>query len=260
MGTALAFAADGVDCIRLPKSRHVDWSEHEAALAGGPLLVWDGFAKPMPGGEGFGDPHVFARAAPRTAMGITRDNHLLLVVTALGASLGDMAAAMRDLGALYAVNLDGGASSGMWYNGTMVRRPGRPLTNILCVYVHSGSPAQRALRPPRGLDWRAGHPPRPVVAFLADGMNLQVRLPRKWEGAQSLIIEADAPLPQGWVVSVRLDNSPIALAGNLPAEIALDLSALKRPGPKHRIWIGVLDEDGKAVAGIERIFKVEGRG
>ncbi|UCC67295.1 MAG: hypothetical protein JSV79_09180, partial [Armatimonadota bacterium] len=37
MGTALAFAHDGVYCIRLPKSRHVDWSEYQSAIAAGPL-------------------------------------------------------------------------------------------------------------------------------------------------------------------------------------------------------------------------------
>ena len=260
MGTALAFEPGGVDCIRLPKSRHVDWSEHEAALAGGPLLVWDGFAKPMPGGEGFGDPHVFARAAPRTAIGVTRDNHLLLVTTVRGASLGDLAGAMRDLGALYAVNLDGGASTGMWYKGRVVRRPSRPLTNILCVYLKSVSAAPRDLRPPRGLDWRGGHPPRPVMTFAAGNLGLVARLPREWEGAQSVVIEADAPLPAGWVVSVRLDGLPVALAGGLPTEIALDLSTLERRDPKHRVWIGVLDEEGKTVGGVERIFKLGGRG
>jgi len=120
MGTAAAFTNDGVDFIRLPKSRHVDWSEHRYALGSGPLLVWDGFAKPMPGGEGFGDPAVFARAAPRTAAGVTKGNHLLLVTTSRGTSLGRLARALRDLGAVYAVNLDGGGSCGMYHKGRTI--------------------------------------------------------------------------------------------------------------------------------------------
>jgi len=260
MGTALAFAPDGVDCIRLPKSRHVDWSEHRAALAAGPLLVWNGFAKPVPGGEGFGDPSVFARVAPRSAAGITKDNRLLLVTTARGASLANLAAALGDLGAVYAMNLDGGASAAMWFQGEMIRRPRRPLTNLLCVYLNPVPAAPRNLRPPQGLDWRAGHPPRPLAAFSTEGLRLRARLPRKWEGKQSVLIEADAPLPGGWVVSLRLNESPVGLAGSLPAEIPLDLSGLKGPNPKHRLWIGVLDREGKAVGGVERIFKVGGRG
>jgi hypothetical protein len=85
--------------------------------------VWEGFAKPSPGGEGFGDPAVFARAAPRTAIGITAQNHLLLVTTARGTSLGKLAAAMRSMGCLYAFNLDGGGSAAMWFRGKMIVTP-----------------------------------------------------------------------------------------------------------------------------------------
>ena len=258
MGTALAFAPDGVDCIRLPKSRHVDWSEHRSALAAGPLLVWNGFAKPMPGGEGFGDPSVFARAAPRTAAGITNANHLLLVTTARGASLSDLAIALRDLGAVYAVNLDGGASAAMWCKGQMVRQPARPLTNILCVYLDSAPVEPRSLRAPLGLDWRAGHPARAALTFTADGVRLTARLPRKWQGTQSVDITADAPLPDGWLVSVRLDEVLVGLCGSLPAPILLDLSSLKEPPADHCLRIGVLDDQGKVVASVERIFKASG--
>jgi len=156
MGTAVAFAADGVDVIRLPKSRQVDWSEHRAALAGGPLLVWDGYAKPLPGGEGFGDPHVFARSVPRTAVGVTGKNHLLLVTTATGSSLARLARALRELGAIYAVNLDGGSSCGMYHQGRMIRGASRSLTNVLAVYVKPDPKPRKPLRPPRGLDWREG--------------------------------------------------------------------------------------------------------
>jgi hypothetical protein len=255
MGTALAFTTDGVDCIRLPKSRHVDWSEHRAALAAGPLLVWNGFAKPLPGGEGFGDPSVFASAAPRTAAGVTRDNHLLLVTTKGGTSLRLLAAAMRDIGALYAVNLDGGGSTGMWRRGRMIRRPVRQLTNILCVYVEPDPAPPRQLRPPRGLDWRAGHRPRPTLSFTAGDLRVTAHLPRTWEGQQPVQVEADAPVPDGWTVSIWLDERPLAVSSELPFEFALDLAALPGPGPKHSLWIGILDREGKIVGRAERIFR-----
>jgi hypothetical protein len=256
IGTALAFARDGVDFIRLPKSRRVDWSEHRAALAGGPLLVWEGFAKPVPGGEGFGDPHVFARAAPRAAVGITRANHLLLVTTAKGCSLGRLAKALRAMGAIYAFNLDGGASAGMWHRGRTIAAPKRPLTNVLCVYVKPEAVSTArlgGLRPPQGLDWRTGHVSRPVVGFAAAGMRLRAKLPRKWGGEQSVLVTADKPLPQGWMVSVKLDGEPVGAAGSLPAEVPLDLSALN--GPKHLLWIGLLDDRGQTVGRVDRFFK-----
>jgi len=256
-GTAVAFASDGVDFVRLPKSRHVDWSDHNAALAGGPLLVWQGFAKPMPGGEGFGDPSVFARAAPRTAVAVTADNHLLLVTTIKGASLPVLAGALRELGAAYAVNLDGGASAAMWYRGRTIRMPKNRLTNILCVYVKPEAVREDSLRAPRGLDWRSGHPPRPTLSFFAGGLQVVVRLPRWWRGHESVLVEADRPLPEGWAVRVRLDDAAIALSGTLPLDVPLDLTSLHEF--KHSLWITVLDGEGKAVGGKERIFRVERR-
>jgi len=253
IGTAIAFARDGVDFIRLPKSRHVDWSEHRAALAGGPLLVWEGFAKPLPGGEGFGDPHVFARAAPRTAIGITKWNHLLLVTTAKGCSLAKLAKALRQMGAVYAFNLDGGASAAMWYRGRMIASSKRPLTNILCVYLKPEPISTANLRPPQGLDWRRGHTARPSVGFRAGEMRLWVKLPRRWSGEQSLLVSADQALPPGWTVVAKLDGEPVGAATALPAEIALDLSACN--GPKHFIGIGVLDDQGKTVGRVDRFFK-----
>ena len=258
MGTALAFAPDGVDCIRLPKSRHVDWSDHRAALAAGPLLVWRGFAKPRPGGEGFGDPSLFARAAPRTAAGITADNHLLLVTTARGTSLANLAAAMCELGAEYAIGLDGGGSAAMYAEGRVIRSPGRQLTNLLCVYLKPDPVPPRELRSPRGLDWRGGHRPRSAIAFSAGGLRLTVRLPREWHGEQSVLVEAEGSLPEGWAVALHLDRNPTGLAAAVPAEFPLDLAALRGPNPKHTLWVGVLDEEGKAVGGVERIFRLPG--
>jgi hypothetical protein len=255
MGTAVAFAGDGVDVIRLPKSRRVDWSEHRAALAGGPLLVWDGFAKPMPGGEGFGDPHVFAQAAPRSAVGVTRDNHLLLVTTASGTSLGKLAEAMRTLGAVYAVNLDGGSSMAMWYAGRMIHRSPRSLTNVLCVYVKNQASPRSPLRPPRGLDWRAGHRERPVVRFSADDIQVDVRLPRRWEGETAIRVEANKPVPEGWAVCVHLDGRVIGLTGALPADLSIDLTGLNHE-EKHSLRIRLLDAEGKSRGGTERIFRV----
>jgi|GEM_PF-1775545 len=254
MGTALAFTADGVDIIRLPKSRHVDWSEHISALAGGPLLVWDSFAKPMPGGEGFGDPAVFARAAPRTAVGVTSKNHLLLVTTVRGSSLRKLAEALKALGAAYAFNLDGGSSSGMYHKGRLVLRPKRNLTNILCVWVKPDPISERPRRAPRGLDWRTGHEPRPVLYFAAADLKISVKLPRRWEGRGSVSVTADKPLPDGWKVVVRLDDDPpTAIANSLPADLVVDLTDL--PGEKHRLWIEILDDRNQQKGRTERIFR-----
>ncbi len=256
IGTAIAFGDDGVDFVRLPKSRHVDWSGYRAAIGGGPLLVWEGFAKPLPGGEGFGDPRVFARAASRTAIGVTSENHLLLVATVRGASLSRLAVAMRELGAVYALNLDGGGSVAMWFRGRMIARPSRALTNVVCIYFANEPTTSGQLRPPRGIDWRGGHHPRLVLHFAAGDLCVSVQLPRRWEGKQSVVVTSDKPLPDDWAVSIRLDDepTPIAVAGELPAELHVDFSAFE--GQKHRLWVEVLDEHGKAMGRVERIFRL----
>ncbi len=251
MGTAVAIASAGVDVIRLPHSRRVDWWQYRAALAAGPLLVWNGFAKPAPGGEGFGDPHVFASAAPRSAIGITRDNRLLLVTTVRGTSLGKLARAMRALGAIYAVNLDGGSSVGLWYGGHTIASPGRNLTNVLCIQVKPEASPRPPLRAPRGLDWRRGHkPPAPLPGFRAAGMRLWVLFPKDWEGEQTVQVTADRPLPDGRAVQLRLNDRVVGTATSLPASLAINLHATRRY--KHLLRIELVDTAGQVAGYLQR--------
>jgi hypothetical protein len=250
MGTAVAFASAGVDVIRLPHSRRVDWQSYRAALAAGPLLVWDGFAKPAPGGEGFGDPHVFASAAPRSALGITRSNKLLLVTTARGTSLGKLARAMRDLGAVYAVNLDGGSSVGLWYRGRALTAPRRNLTNVLCVYLKPEAQARPPLRAPRGLDWRAGRKQVPMSGFRAAGLRLWVQFPESWTGEQAIKVIADKPLSDGRAIQLRLNDKVIGTATAVPASLAVNLDATRRY--KHLLRIELVDAAGTVIGYLQK--------
>lgn len=256
IGTALGISAEGVDFIRLPKSRRVDWTGYQAALAAGPVLVWDGYARTTPGGEGFGDPHVFAHSAPRTAMGITKQNKLLLVTTVGGSSLAKLARAMRELGAVYAVNLDGGSSTAMWYDGRVIRTPRRRLTNFLCVYVKPEPVRTGELRPPRALDWRSPGQrpgPTPMIGFRVDGLRIWAELPRRWEAEQVVKVKAEGELPPGSVVRVELNGKPLSVVGKLPAEVPVRLDG--PPRPKHKLWVGLVDESGKTLGSAHRIFE-----
>jgi exopolysaccharide biosynthesis protein len=67
---------------------------------------------------------------PRTAIGVVDDNHLVLVVVdgrstgySAGASMTELATLMQGLGAVTAYNIDGGGSSTMFFDGTVVNRP-----------------------------------------------------------------------------------------------------------------------------------------
>ncbi|MGB9887101.1 MAG: phosphodiester glycosidase family protein, partial [Moorellales bacterium] len=56
-------------------------------------------------------------------VGVKPDGTLLLVNLG-GATIREAAQAMKALGARDAVNLDGGASSGLWFAGKYVAKPG----------------------------------------------------------------------------------------------------------------------------------------
>jgi len=55
----------------------------------------------------------------RSALGLTKDNKLLMV-TVSSAKIEDLATIMQKLGAYNAMNIDGGASSGLYYKGKLL--------------------------------------------------------------------------------------------------------------------------------------------
>lgn len=109
------------------------WSTVQEALGCGPTLLTDGSITYDPVSEGFRHPKILTLSGARSAVGITRDNQLLLV-TCRNATVRQMASVMRELGAHHAMNLDGGASSGLWVRGKYLTRPGREISNALLVF------------------------------------------------------------------------------------------------------------------------------
>lgn len=90
------------------------------ALSFGPILVMNGKASSVSGTGG--------GLNPRTAIGQRADGAVLLLVvdgrqaTSLGATYKDLIEIMLDYDAVNAANLDGGNSSGMYYNGSIVNK------------------------------------------------------------------------------------------------------------------------------------------
>lgn len=134
MGSAIAITGDNRVVIeRLPYGRTQDWSPFESVLACGPMLLEAGVIALAPRHERFQDPHVLGRAS-RTAVGLTAANKLLMVVTREQVNLWELAKIMQGLGCIDAINLDGGSSTGMYYRGSVIVSPARPLVNMLAVY------------------------------------------------------------------------------------------------------------------------------
>jgi exopolysaccharide biosynthesis protein/GH25 family lysozyme M1 (1,4-beta-N-acetylmuramidase) len=87
--------------------------------------------------------------APRTAVGVTRDGKMILIVCdgrtaeSPGLTFRDLSAIMLEQGTVTAINLDGGGSTAMWLKDRIVNIPidngvkgkERLVVNHLCVYI-----------------------------------------------------------------------------------------------------------------------------
>lgn len=117
-------------------------SPEQSAVNGGPTLLDGGrithdygregwTVNPKDGGLGYAN--FVTRRNPRSVVGITADGTVLLAVLdgrrpedSVGASLEELARVLRRLGAVDAVNLDGGGSSALVVRGELVGRPSDP--------------------------------------------------------------------------------------------------------------------------------------
>lgn len=143
VGSVLRIGDDGsvrVDSLQGKLGRHVDWSGTKFAISAGPTLLVDGQKAIAPASEGFTDPGLYGYRM-RAAMGVTAENTLLLLTTLRPVSLHELASIFQELGAVEAVNLDGGSSTALAYNGAIKSRPSRRLTNLIAVYEAGSAPS-----------------------------------------------------------------------------------------------------------------------
>lgn len=104
----------------------------QGALQAGPRLLVNGKVALNVAAEGFKDPKILTGGGSRSALGLTRD-HKLILLTSGGATIPQLAQIMKQAGAYQAMNLDGGASSGLYYNGKYLTTPGRLISNALVI-------------------------------------------------------------------------------------------------------------------------------
>jgi len=134
MGTALCITpGNHADMVTCQWGRHHDWSPYDFVVACGPRLLQRGRVVLDPRSERFHDRHMLAPNS-RIAVGITHGNTLFFALTHQPIYLGRLARVMQSLGASEAMNLDAGTSTGFYYNGATLARPGRQLTNMIVVY------------------------------------------------------------------------------------------------------------------------------
>lgn len=97
-------------------------------IAAGPMLLKNGVNQASIDKEGY-EAKIYNMKAQRTAIGVTSDQ-TLVIITAV-AKIEELAEVMKSLGCVDAINLDGGASSALYVNGTYMKNAGRPLNTVL---------------------------------------------------------------------------------------------------------------------------------
>ena len=117
-----------------------EWKDVNHIISGGPYLIKNG--------EIYVDTTAQKLASiggrnPRTAIGYTKDNHLIMLTAdgregaSIGLTLMELANLMKEFGCFNAMNLDGGGSTVMYVNGQVVNKPavtgGIPLSHTLTV-------------------------------------------------------------------------------------------------------------------------------
>lgn len=104
----------------------------DAAIGAGPHLLTNGAVDLDVKRDGFTDPKITTSANVRSFIGLDA-SHQLVMGTLSAATMSDMAQVLLKLGLTDAINMDGGASSGLYANGSILRSPGRALSNLLIV-------------------------------------------------------------------------------------------------------------------------------
>ncbi|MGQ0570315.1 MAG: phosphodiester glycosidase family protein [Armatimonadota bacterium] len=109
------------------------WEQVQEAIECGPRLLRAGEVSVDALAEGFSHPKIVTLSSQRSAVGMTRSG-MLLLVTCANATIVELAGVLRALGAYDAMNLDGGASSGLWAQGRYVEGPGRDISHALLIF------------------------------------------------------------------------------------------------------------------------------
>jgi exopolysaccharide biosynthesis protein len=129
---------------RAPHSAKFSRWNVKTAIGGGPVLVQNNEIKISNNEERKFACKAVNNPEPRTAIGYTKDNKLVILVcegrsdTAAGLSLIQLAKILKDIGCVEALNLDGGGSTCMLINGKETNQPSgkgiqRPVPSVFLI-------------------------------------------------------------------------------------------------------------------------------
>jgi exopolysaccharide biosynthesis protein len=117
------------DKLSLSWTSQPDWSSVTHVIGGGPYLVSKGEIILNDLAEGFSASSGIRSVAPRTAIGITAPGRLIWLTAdgrqknSVGLGLWELAALLKEIGVVEAVNFDGGGSTTLVVDGKMANSP-----------------------------------------------------------------------------------------------------------------------------------------
>lgn len=112
---------------------HEIWNDVVYAVGAGPSLIINNSITADGSKEGFTEAKINTQRAQRSFIGYREDGRIIMG-TVSNASLGELAQICKELNLKSAMNLDGGASSGLMYNGVYKTTPGRKINNALIFF------------------------------------------------------------------------------------------------------------------------------
>lgn len=119
-----------------PKNTAVEeWDKVTYALSAGPSLMIEGKLTGNPANESFTEAKILNQVAGRSFIGINANNEL--VIGTVSASISELKNIVKEIGLISAMCLDGGASSGLYYNGGYLTSPGRNVSNTINFFYNS---------------------------------------------------------------------------------------------------------------------------
>lgn len=132
--TGLCILKNGKAVIRTRvKGAPSIWNGCKTVICAGPRLMRNGKIDLNPTQEGFTSRSLQVKAL-RTGVGITKDQHLILVVTRQEITFREFAEVFKQLGVKDAINFDGGGSTALYYHGKIYNEPVSCISNVLLVY------------------------------------------------------------------------------------------------------------------------------
>lgn len=126
------------------KGAELDWSHIRTALGAGPLLVKNGAIVLNAQQEGFTDVKFTSNRAQRSFIG-ELENGTLVFGTVPNVTLSELATILKNMNVINGMNLDGGASSGLYFKGEILTNPSRNISNAIVITKKKERPARLQL-------------------------------------------------------------------------------------------------------------------